>query len=355
VTLPVAVVGLGWAARSIWLPRIIGHPAYTLVSVVDPSIRARTEFAAGNGGVAVLADVAELDPDSVELVIVAVPNHLHCRIGCGLLARGFAVFVEKPLCLSSHEARRLTEAERAGTGVLLGGSAAKYRADIRACHDLAATLGRIRHVELAWVRSRGVPGAGWFTSRELAGGGALLDLGWHLLDALSPMLGLVEVEQVLSTLSADFLGTQDSQAVWRRDENGRVRPGDVEDTVRAFLLTRARISILLRASWASHEPHDSTTLKIEGSAGTVTLACTFGFSPLRLPGSALRLTRDSGRVPVPVPDEPVGIEYQRQLDDLPALLADPNSRGRAAREASWTIGVIERIYRSAMATAPADL
>lgn len=355
MTLRVAVVGLGWAARSIWLPRLSGHPAYTLASVVDPSSRARAEFAAGNTRVAMLADVAELDPASVDLVIIAVPNHLHCGIACALLTRGFAVFVEKPLCLSSEEAQLLTEAERAGAGVLLGGSAAKYRADIRACHELTATLGRIRHLELAWVRSRGVPGTGWFTSRALAGGGALVDLGWHLLDTISAMLGPVEVGQVLSTLSADFLGEQDSRAAWRRDEEQGVRPADVEDTVRAFLLTRDGVSISLRASWASHDPYDSTTLKVDGSAGTVTLACTFGFSPLRLPGSALHLTRNGDRVPVAVPDEPVGIEYQRQLDHLPALLVDPESRGEAAREAGWTIGVIERVYRSAVAVAPACL
>lgn len=347
MTVRVALVGLGCAARSIWLPRIRRHPAFELTAVVDSDQAARRSFDPQGGHVSVLSSVDDLAVASVDLAMITTPNHLHCDLACRLLARGLAVFVEKPVCLNSVEADRLLTAEHAGGTVLLGGSAARYRADVRALYGLAGQLGQIRHVELAWVRARGVPN-GWFTRRGLAGGGALVDLGWHLLDTISPLLGKVTFEQVTGTVSADFLADGGRRAAWRHgsepDDGCR---GDVEDTARGFLVTEDGVSVSLRTSWASHEAHDATRIRIEGSAGTAALACTFGFSPHRQHGSTLSHTRDGDSVPVAVAQEPIGTEYRRQLDRLPRQLTDPACRGLVIQDARWTIGIIERLYASA--------
>ncbi|MGH3771304.1 MAG: Gfo/Idh/MocA family protein [Pseudonocardiaceae bacterium] len=356
MTLRVAIVGLGWAAKSIWLPQLRQHPAFTVTAVVDPHPVAQASFArqgsdSQESAIRVLADVDELPAGSVDLAVVAVPNHLHCAVACQLLAKGLAVFLEKPVCLSSGEADRLAAAEHSGGAVLLAGSATRYRTDVRALHSLAETLGQIRHVELAWVRARGVPDAGgWFTHRRLAGGGALVDLGWHLLDAVSPLLESTTFDQVVGTVSADFVNNRNCRAVWRQDHAARLQcgdRGDVEDTARGFLVTEDGVAVILRASWASHEASDVTMIKVEGTAGTATLCCTFGFSPHRQRGSTLVRTRDGESVPLAVTDEPIGTEYRRQLDHLPVLLADPASRGRAIQEARRIIGAIERLYESA--------
>ncbi|MEU6595173.1 Gfo/Idh/MocA family oxidoreductase [Streptomyces sp. NPDC046881] len=346
----VAVVGLGWAGREIWLSRLAGHPAYDVVAVADASPAAREAAAAARPGVRVLADAEELTPDLVDLAVVAVPNHLHTPVACGLLGRGVPVFLEKPVCLTSAEAARLAAAERTSGAVLLAGSAARHRADVMALRDaVAREAGEIRHVEVSWVRAKGVPDAGgWFTRGDLSGGGALVDLGWHLLDTVTPLLGPVEYEQVVGSVSGDFVNAAASGTSWRH--GGGAAPagtGDVEDTARGFLVTSGGVSVALRASWASHEAVDTTTIRVEGSAATVALRCTFGFSPNRVGSPELLLTRAGECVPVPFDTEPVGAEYDRQLDALPGLLADPGARGRAVAEARRTIGVIERFYDSA--------
>ncbi|KOG07298.1 MULTISPECIES: Gfo/Idh/MocA family protein [Streptomyces] len=355
MTLRVAVVGLGWAARSIWLPRVAAHPGMTVTAVVDPSPAARAAFAeepaVGAGGPAprVLASAAELTPDLADLAIVAVPNHAHCSVASGLLRRGIPVFLEKPVCLSTAEADELAEAEKAGA-VLVAGSAARYRGDIRRLEDLTPSLGRIRHVRVAWERARGVPGTRWFTRRDTAGGGALVDLGWHLLDTALPLLGgRVEFEQVAATVGHDFVNRDVAQAAWREeDEPAPGGTGDVEDTARAFLVTDDGVSVSVHASWASHAEYDTTLVEVHGTAGTAVLSCTFGFSPNRRGGSTLTVTRHGETVPVPLDPEPVGVEYDRQVDALPALLADPGLRGRSIAATRTTIGVIERAYASAL-------
>ncbi|NUR27281.1 MAG: Gfo/Idh/MocA family oxidoreductase, partial [Catenulispora sp.] len=93
-----AVVGLGWAGRAIWLPRLLRHPRYQVVAAVEPHPGVREAAAAEFPGVPVVSSVDELS--AVDLAIVAVPNHLHATVACGLLERGLSVFVEKPVCLT---------------------------------------------------------------------------------------------------------------------------------------------------------------------------------------------------------------------------------------------------------------
>ncbi|MER5363094.1 HAD-IA family hydrolase [Streptomyces sp. NPDC002785] len=342
----VAVVGLGWAGREIWLPRLIEHPAFEVTAVVDPAAEISVR-----PGIRSIGDVAGLDPDTVDLAVVAVPNHLHADIAEKLLARGIPVFLEKPVCLTSAEAGRLAAAERTGGAVLLAGSAARYRADIRTLYERTASVGQVRHIELSWVRARGVPDSGgWFTQSRLSGGGALVDLGWHLLDTVAPILGPAAITQVVGSVSDDFVNSASARARWRDDDPVGDLPGaggDVEDTARGFLVADNGISLSLRASWASHEARDVTLIKVEGSAGVTTLRCTFGFSPNRDGGSVLTLTCDGETTQLPLPQERIGAEYDRQLDELPALLGDPGMTGRAVEEARRNIGVIERLYASA--------
>jgi len=275
-----------------------------------------------------------------------VPNYLHTEVAGALLATGISVFLEKPVCLTSAEVDVLAAAERSG-GMLLAGSAARYRGDVGALRDVIPELGDIRHVAMGWIRARGVPRAGgWFTQREKAGGGALYDLGWHLLDTLAFLLGPAAFTQVIGVTSDDFVNAGAWRAAWRQDQLG-ADAADVEDTARGFLVRDDGVSVSLRASWASHEARDVSLIQVEGSAGTAELRCTFGFSPNREPEPVLTLTREGTTTRLPVPAEPIGVEYGRQVAGLAGLLADPGNRGRAIAEARPIVRVIENFYASA--------
>ncbi len=364
-TIRTAVVGLGWVSRSVWLPRLRGHPRFAVTALVDPDPAALAAASRGQDGDALPARAMtasaphELRPELIDLAIVAVPNHQHAATACELLSSGISVFVEKPVCLNTAEADRLAEAERAGGSVLLAGSAARHRADVQAFLRQAGTVRPIRHVELSWVRARGIPGTGsWFTRRQLAGGGALTDLGWHLLDVLASLIGPAGFTQVSGTTSADFLAEPAARADWRgatRDtpELSLLAHTDVEDTAHAFLVTEDGVSVAMHVSWASHETADATVIRVDGGAGSLTLRCTFGFSPHRVSGPALIRARDGDLSVVPVPEEPVGSEYSRQLDEIPALLTQPGQRGAAISRARWIAGVVESIYNRTNRPTPA--
>ena len=341
----VALVGLGWAGRELWLPLLRDHADFEVVAAVDADPASRAAFREATGLPAHPA-VDALTPTAVDLAVVAVPNYLHAEVAGALLATGISVFLEKPVCLTSAQADTLAAAERSG-GMLLAGSAARYRGDVAALRRVLPDLGEIRHVDLGWVRARGVPRAGgWFTQRDKAGGGALFDLGWHLLDTLAHLLGPVPFTQVIGVTSDDFVNVGAWRAAWRQDEPG-ADAADVEDTARGFLVRDDGVSVALRACWASHEARDVSSILVEGTGGAAQLRCTFGFSPNREPEPVLTLTREGATTRLAVPAEPIGVEYTRQLDDLAAMLADRGNRGRAIAEARPIVRMIENFYASA--------
>ncbi|SCG46321.1 Gfo/Idh/MocA family protein [Micromonospora halophytica] len=340
----VAVVGLGWAGRELWLPLLRKHADFEVVAAVDADPASRAAFREATG-VAAHPAVDALTARDVDLAVVAVPNHLHVEVAGALLATGISVFIEKPVCLTSAEADILAMAERRG-GMLLAGSAARYRGDVGALRRVLPDLGDIRHVDLGWVRARGVPAGGWFTRRDKAGGGALFDLGWHLLDTLAFLLGPASFTQVIGVTSDDFVNADAWHAAWR-DDQPRAHVADVEDTARGFLVRDDGVSVSLRACWASHQARDVSSIHVEGSAGAADLRCTFGFSSNRQPESELTVTREGTTTRLVVPTEPIGVEYTRQLDGLATMLADPGTRGRAIAEARPIVRMIESFYASA--------
>ncbi|GII66812.1 oxidoreductase [Sphaerisporangium krabiense] len=346
-TVRAAVVGLGWSGRELWLRRLAANPAYQVTALADPDDDALAAAAEIAPGARCARRVEEIGPDLADLAIVAVPNHLHTPTAETLLGNGVSVFVEKPVCLSRPELERLRAAEAASAGRLLAGSAARWRADVGTLRSVVPALGRIRLVELSWVRARGIPRqGGWFTERQRSGGGALIDLGWHLLDVGLDLIGRPGIVQACAVTSADLLDDGRWSASWRGD---RAASGqrDVEDGAAGFLVTDDGVGMFLRTAWASHQPYDLTKIRLHGSAATASLSCTFGFSPTREPTPRLVVHRAGIAEPVPLPQEPVGAEYHRQLEELPLLLAGGGPRGRALDETATIISAIESLYASA--------
>ncbi|MFJ9151072.1 Gfo/Idh/MocA family protein [Streptomyces sp. NPDC102270] len=345
MTVRTFLVGLGWSGQEIWLPRLRAHDGYDVVAGADPDPARRAAFTAATGRPA-FADPGAFDTRQADLAVVAVPNHAHAPVARDLLLRGLATFVEKPVCLSVGEAELLADAELRGGAPLLAGSAFRHRADVVELARLVPALGRVRNVDLSWIRARGVPQAkGWFTNRSQAGGGVLFDLGWHLLDVLDAIVGPLTFDQVAAVTTDDHVNDADWTAAWRHDQPAPSTTADVEDTVRAFLVAEGGLSVGLQASWASHgATHDVTTIRVEGTAGTATLRCTFGFSPHRVPRPGLTHVRAGEISDIRVPAQPVGAEYDRQLSTLSTL---PSSRGRAIEGAHRIVMAIEAIYAAA--------
>ena len=164
---------------------------------------------------------------------------------------------EKPIALDGAEAQRMVRAARKADRVLDVAFNHRQRGDIQKLKALIdeGRLGRPYYAKAWWLRRTGIPTLGsWFTRRELAGGGPLVDIGVHVLDWSLFLLGDPKVVAV-SASTYDLLATNGFGA--GSPGATRARP------VRATARRRSSTSRTSRRS--SCGLHDGGTLLVEAS------------------------------------------------------------------------------------------
>jgi predicted dehydrogenase len=194
--LSVGLLGYGIAGEVFHAPLIAATPGLRLAAVVtgDPQRqqRARERHPAAD----VLATAAELwaRADRLDVAVVATPNRTHVELATAAMAAGLAVVVDKPLAPTAADGRRLVAAAARRGVPLTVFQNRRYDGDFRTVRALVAdgALGRVLRLESRFERWRPRVRPGW---RELPdpaeGGGALADLGAHLIDQALLLLGPV--------------------------------------------------------------------------------------------------------------------------------------------------------------------
>ena len=131
---------------------------------------------------AVLAD------ESVSLVTVAIPNHLHKDICIRLMEAGKHVICEKPVALSSAELQEMIDAANRCGVLFTVHQNRRWDEDFLVVKKLLQenTLGNIFRIESRVHGSRGISGD-WRNQKQY-GGGMVLDWGVHLFDQILQMI-----------------------------------------------------------------------------------------------------------------------------------------------------------------------
>jgi predicted dehydrogenase len=185
----VGLIGYGLAGAVFHAPLIEATEGLDLAAVVtsDPGRQARAR--AAHPAADVVSSAAELWALEPDLVVVAAPNRAHAPLGRAALERGVPVVIDKPLALSSAEAKGLAEA--AG-GRLTVFHNRRWDGDFLTARRLMedGAVGRPMRFESRFERFRPAVEPGW-RERPGAGegGGQLLDLGTHLVDQARVLLG----------------------------------------------------------------------------------------------------------------------------------------------------------------------
>lgn len=140
------------------------------------------------------------DP-AVEVVAIATPNALHKEMALAAIAAGKAVYCEKPMALSLADARDMAEAaRRAGVPTLVGynylrNPAVEFARRLIEEGEIGAPTYFRGLAEEDYMADVAVPFS-WRCRRDLAGSGALGDLGSHIVSIALYLLG--PVEQVMA-------------------------------------------------------------------------------------------------------------------------------------------------------------
>jgi predicted dehydrogenase len=219
----------------------------------------------------VTADMqAAIRHPATDVVVVALPNHLHEEAVKAVAAAGKAVLVTKPLGRDASEAQRILEAvESAG---VFGG----YLEDL--CYT-PKTLKAVRSVQdgaigdVTWVRSREAhpgPHSAWFWDGRLTGGGAIIDLGCHCIEIIRNFVGKgnrpVDVMCHTDTL-VHPIADEDNAVALIRFESGAVGQFEVSWTFRGGMDLRDEVAGTNGTIWLNHFLRTGYEMFTAGSTG----------------------------------------------------------------------------------------
>jgi predicted dehydrogenase len=203
--LRVALLGAGWI-MDFHAGAVRAHPGAELVAAAnwrEPSLEA---FARRHGIARTTTDWRELATDpEVDAVVIGTPNALHAEQAVACLEAGKHVLVEKPMARTLAEADAMLAAAASSGSRLMVAHCWRFHDDVIGLRDRVAAgeLGEVVKTRGYGLHASWGP-AGWFTDPELAGGGALLDMGVHAIDTTRFVLGDPLPERVSATVGTRY-------------------------------------------------------------------------------------------------------------------------------------------------------
>ena len=130
----------------------------------------------------------KIKPDAVD---VCTPNGVHCAPVVDACNAGCHAIVEKPMAMNPDECRLMIAAAEKNNVKLSVGFQQRYRDVTKSLIKARdnGVFGDILFVKVHALRRRGIPNWGVFGRKELQGGGPLIDIGVHMLEAAYEFMG----------------------------------------------------------------------------------------------------------------------------------------------------------------------
>jgi UDP-N-acetyl-2-amino-2-deoxyglucuronate dehydrogenase len=279
---------------------------------------------------------------SVELVSICTPSGHHATQGIAAARRGLHVLVEKPMDVTLAQADALI-AETDCAGVKLAVCFQdRFAVDLCAVKKLVddGRLGKLLTVDARapWYRPASYYASStWRGTRELDGGGALMNQGSHTVDLLGWLLGdVARVSGLTSTLRHHI---------------------EVEDTAMALLEFVNGVRGTLFVTTAVY-PGYPRRIMLAGTAGTVTIerdslvAADFEDGPV--PGLEVKPPmQDDGRSSTPAIGDISG--HRALFDDFVRAIRTGERPRCDGRDGRRSLALIRAIYDASASGHPIDL
>ncbi|WP_419211302.1 Gfo/Idh/MocA family protein [Maribacter sp. X9] len=205
MTTRIALIGAGFIS-DFHARGLQAQPNVEIVAVVSKNIDNARKFALKYNIKEALNDITPLvTKEDLDAVIISTPNQFHAPYAIAFLQNGKDVFLEKPMGLNPQEGQQIEETAKAHNRLVMVGHMWRFDIDtnyIKAEID-EGKLGKIFKTKGYGIHENWGP-EGWFTKKELAGGGALADMGVHAIDTARYLLGDPKPSKVYARISTRF-------------------------------------------------------------------------------------------------------------------------------------------------------
>ena len=254
----IAIIGCGAIANGAHIPAYMKNPEAEIKYFCDiiPE-RAQAAVEKYGCGTAVTDYHDVLTDPEVVAVSICTPNLMHSVISIDAMRAGKHVLCEKPTARTYAEALEMQKVQHE-TGMTLNiGVCNRFNDSVRRIKQYIddGKLGTVHHVYVSFRAHRSIPGLGGaFTTKAIAGGGALIDWGVHYLDIVMYCTGDPTPKTVTGEAFCK-LGKDMPNYVYKNmwSENTKDLNGtyDVDDSVTALIRTSGPV-ITVNGAWAQN-------------------------------------------------------------------------------------------------------
>lgn len=275
----VAIIGCGAIANGQHIPAYMKNPEAEIKYFCD-IIPERAQAAVEKYGCGIaVTDYHEVlaDPE-VEAISVCTPNLMHSVISIDALRAGKNVLCEKPTARVYSEALEMQKVQHETGKVLNIGVCNRFNDSVRRIKQYidAGKLGNVHHVYVSFRAHRSIPGLGGaFTTKAIAGGGALIDWGVHFIDLIFYCINEPRVKTVSAATYSKLASPMESYTytdMWAGppDYSGTY---DVEEFVTGLVRTEGP-TISMNGAWAQNIDEPQMYIEFLGDQGGIKL--TYG-------------------------------------------------------------------------------
>lgn len=214
--LNILAIGLGKQCTEDHLPAIQESEMFNLIAVSDPDNSKLSKISA-EYSVPGYGDIDELLKDwgdKADVAIIAVPHTKYLPIIRKLAEYKIDIIKEKPFATSIKEANELKKIVKKYNISIYVTLQRRFNPIFITFKQLIKRIGRIYSIEGRYTMNVGHLDKGWRANKKTAGGGALMDMGYHFVD-----------------LVVWYFGLPDSITCRMSSGNRENQKYDVEDTV----------------------------------------------------------------------------------------------------------------------------
>lgn len=184
-----AIVGFGNVAQFGHWPGYNTRDDVKIIAAVDSAPSRRDAARALDDSLRVFATLQDLERElALDFVDICTPPANHLEPMLHAITRGWHVLCEKPLLLDRADVEEVNNSASASGVAVVPVHNWKYAPIIRRATALlrAGTIGNLRELEITTLRTRDAATAdssqpGWRRDAVTAGGGILMDHGWHAI------------------------------------------------------------------------------------------------------------------------------------------------------------------------------
>jgi len=296
------VIGAGMISQSC-CGEIQGHEKVEIVAASDPNQKRLAELKDKFNIPQTYANNNEIiASNQIDALYIAVPTAFHAPLALAALKAGKHVILDKPFALNYNQAKEMADAAKASGKVFMLGMNFRYLGNSQRIRSIVKSgkLGEIYHVKAFWFRRTGIPKFGtWFCQKKIAGGGVLLDIGVHLLDAALFALDNFEPLSVTGATYSKFGNRDLGEGGWGMSD-AEEHIFDVDDFATALIKLKGGCSLSLDVSWAIHQSeNDRMDVQLYGTEGSATLISSEIYRYGDQPGEYIIVQNPSAEVPYP--------------------------------------------------------